>query len=594
MAGSFEYLNNTFGASEMTWGPGGMGIPGGARTFLASERFAELDRREAYYACTQHDHKSYDFDGRMVQAGKGIWSQPLLTGDQVPWYVPMRQRRPSHPYRLSRVITGAFTNLLFGSHRFPTFRSNDARTQDFTQAVVQATRLPQLAIRARNVGGSVGTVGWSWGWSRGKPSIEVHNGKYLFAHSWEDRHELIPRHVSKITMKPKDEYDGEQGKYVRNWYWFRQDWLPDADIVFHESKVNPGEEPIWLPDPERSAIHGDHKCHFVWTQNLPTDDIDGENDYEGLYENFDALDMILSVAMRGVTLNCDPTLVLKMDLDQVMRMGVKKGSDNALTVGTGGDAKYMEMQGSGIMAALETFKQARASVLEVAQCVVADPDKLAASGISSVALKAIYSPMTGKVDILRDQYGAGGTRRVLNDLTESGRAMHNRRVVWFTAEGQPYEVEQYLELPTRIEQVPIVDDDGNQVGEQIIEVEREPGKGQIDESWGPYFLPTPDDQQKSIQSNSMANGGKPVLSQQTAAENVAQSFGIDPAEEWKRIQAEKKADADRQNNMLGDVQGYLGGKVVERDELPDGASTREKLKQLTDEAAPIPVEDAAE
>lgn len=571
-----DYMGSSFGGSGQTWGPGS-GFPGGARTFLSSERYAELDRKQAYFDCTQHDLKTYDFDGRMIPAGKGMWSQPLLTSDQVPWYVPLRARRPSHPYRLARVIVGAFTNMVFGAHRFPSFRSIDPATQDFAQAIVLETRLASLAIKARNIGGSVGTVGWSYGWHQGKPRVEVHNGKYLYVHSWEDRDKHIPRHVSKMFMFARDERDmSKGGVYVRNWYWFRQDWLPDADIVFHEVLVRPGEEPTWIPDPERSSIHGDHKTKFIWTQNLPNDEsIDGDCDYDGLYENFDSIDLLLSVALRGTTLNLDPTLVLGMDIDQVNRMGVKKGSDNALVVGVGGTASYMEMNGSGITAGLGLFKEARANALEVAQCVVADPDKLAAAGISAVAMKAIYSSMTGKCDIYRDQYGSSGAGRVVSELVESGRTMNGRRVVLFTGDGEPYEAEQFIDLPPRIEKVPVIDEDGFQVGEHVVEIERDPGRGQLTPEWGPYFIPTPDDHQKAVTTASVAAGGKQTMSQQSAAEYVSNQFGRDPEEEWKRIQSEEKLASERRAAVVGGGDpGFMGGEVESLDELPPGAAPR--------------------
>ena len=45
------------------------------------------------------------------------------------------------------------------------------------------------------------------------------------------------------------------------------------------------------------------------------------------------LDTLVSVVMKGATLNLDPTLVLKMDPELVSRKGVLKGSEHALVVG---------------------------------------------------------------------------------------------------------------------------------------------------------------------------------------------------------------------------------------------------------------------
>ena len=63
------------------------------RNLLDSERFRELDRRQSYYDCTQHDYKRFDFDGRMVQSSGGISAtQPLMSAEKAAWYVPLRRR----------------------------------------------------------------------------------------------------------------------------------------------------------------------------------------------------------------------------------------------------------------------------------------------------------------------------------------------------------------------------------------------------------------------------------------------------------------------------------------------------------------------
>ena len=126
---------------------------------------------------------------------------------------------------------------------------------------------------------------------------------------------------------------------------------------------------------------------------------------------------MLSVILRGGVLNLDPTLVLSMDRMEIQTMGLRKGSDNALIVGKDGDAKYLELSGMSIEAGLKLFNSKRGSVLETTQCVFPDPDKMAAQGTSSVAMKVVYTPMLGKVDIYRDQYG-GGLKRLLDPMVE--------------------------------------------------------------------------------------------------------------------------------------------------------------------------------
>lgn len=571
---------SSFGAEQTTFGNGFRG-----RTILDSERYRDLDRRQSYYDCTQHDHKRFDFDGRIVSTGQGA-TQPLLSGEKASWYVPLKMRRPASPYRLGKIVVDSFTNLLFGEQRFPAFRvDGDEDTQDFIQAIVKASSLPVKMIRARGLGGAMGTVGLSWCFLNGKPRIEVHNSKNLFVHAWEDREQLIPEHVSEVYLFHKDEWDGQKKRFVRNFYWYRRDWTQNADILFKEVLYRPGQDPYWEPLMDRSVEHNDKLAHFVWIQNLPTDQEDGAPDYDGLFESFDMIDLIYSVITRGAVLNLDPTLKLKMDIDLVQRMGVKKGSDNALVVGEQGDAEYMEMSGTSIEAGLKLFDSMRRAALETAQCIVPDPSEVAAEGVSSVAIKAMFAPMLGKADILREQYG-GGMVRILDPIVVVSRKASDSRIIVYDKEGNSEEGQLFIDLPKKVDKEPILDADGKPTGEtKITRTDRMPGEGgDIDPRWPQYFPPTPDDQAKVATTLQLATGGKPFLSKQSAVEGFAAAFGIQPDEEWDRVQAQHDDEEQKTADMFADADGGMGGKVTHTKELPDGA----KLKRTAGGAPPVP------
>ena len=163
---------------------------------------------------------------------------------------------------------------------------------------------------------------------------------------------------------------------------------------------------------DKSVIHKDDDTHFVWVQNLPSDEQDGVPDCEGLYESLDEIDVLLSVMLRGAKLNLDPTLVIKDDKLFVQRMGIKKGSENAIVVDKeGGDAKYLELTGSSIEAGIKLFNEHRRTILEVAECVIPDPDTIAAQGQSAAAQKMVFSRMLSKGGILQEQYGTSSACR---------------------------------------------------------------------------------------------------------------------------------------------------------------------------------------
>lgn len=534
-----------------------------------SQRFMELDRKESYFACTQHNHKTFDFDGRMV--AHGSISNPLLSTEQISHFVPLRQRRPSAPYRIAKKIVRAFTNLLFSERRAPTIGvEGDKISQDFIQCIVDEGDLMGKMIRARDLGGATGSVGLSWCFHQGSPRFNVHNSKHIFVNKWADRDELIPEHVIEMYRFSRDEWNPQARKVEKMWYWFRRDWLPDFDLVYQEIPVSgqQSNEPDWIVDEQKSVAHGDGISHFEWIQNLPTDDVDGEADYDGLYDNFDTIDLLNSVIARGGVLNLDPTLVLNVDAEMVARRGIRKGSDNALILDPQEKASYLEVAGASITAGLTLFDSLRKQVLEIAECILPDPDTLAAQGTSSVALKVIYSAMTAKCDILRKQYGRGMTR-MLNNMYQVSKKRWKQRVIVLDDQGEPMEGEEVLMLPPRIEKIPKLNDLGELTGEEeSIPVEREPGNGgKITMVWGPYFKPTPADQQTII-TTAQSAVQKPVISHRSAVAQAAQAFDLNPDDEYKLVKLDQ---AEAESKMAGMFPGDAAGTVSDKDELPDGA-----------------------
>jgi len=575
-------MNNVVAINRGGFGGSESGQDFRPRTILHGDRFRDLDYREAYYLCAQHDSKIYDFDGRIVSGPRSV--QPLISAEKSPIYIPLKMRRPAAPVRMGKIIVDSFTNLLFGENRFPNIRiEGDDTTQDFAQTLSRVGRLPMQMIRARNLGGSVGTVGLSWCFHEGVPRFEVHNAKNLYVHSWVDRALLLPKHVTEVYMFFKVKWDGKG--FNKQYYWFRRDWTPDGDFVFEDVLFEKDKDPFWAIDEEKSNRHEDGIVHFEWIQNTPTDEIDGLPDYDGLYDQFDQLDILNSVVTRGAILNLDPTLKLKMDADMVKRLGVRKGSDNALVVGKDGDAEYMELAGTSIEAGTKLLESIRRSILETAQCIVPDPSEVAAQGVSSVAIKTMFAPMISKADIFREQYAAAMTRALENMIQVAKSRMERPllRPVIDEASGEPLvdamtgeplmeQVSFVLRIPPRIEEVPqkttdpttgleidAVDSDGNPLVTSV-KIPRMPGEGgEIALNWPPYFAPTYDDQAKVVTSMSLACGARAFLSLETATEIAATAFGIDPAQEKKRMEADAGAAAASTAAMFPPTGGGHGG-----------------------------------
>ena len=577
------FVPSSFGAALTTSGP-----EFSAKAFAQSERVKMLEYREQFYKCTQHDWKVWNFNGQMIRPGPPT-SQPMLSAMPSPQYVPLEMRRPLSPYRIAKVIVSSFTGLLFGYGHWPVIATNDPVAQDFATAIATESNLESVMIRARNLGGSVGTVGLSWKFVDGSPRVTPHNGKHLHVHSWADRDALIPEHVTEIYRYPRDEYDRDKKQVVRRYYWFRRDWTPTADVQFLE--VEDGkDDPVWTIDESRSFEHNDCYCHFVWVQNLPEDDAtssDGSSDYPDLYENFNSIDTLNSVTVRGANLNLDPTLKLKMDPQVVSRFGVSKGSDNALVVGKDGDASYMELSGSSMAAGVQLFNNQRSMILEIAQCVIPDPNTITAAGTSSVALKIVFGPMLAKCSLMRTQYGKA-IGSLLTQMIDSAKSRYESNEVEVDFEPDPdgnlrevsRPIRYFLKLPPRIEKEQVVDPHtGLPTGEEtIVEVDRSPGKGgPVRVEWGDFFASTAADDQATVQTISTATGGKPVISRRSAVAVVARHFGLDPDREYDDILIEDRAAHQAEAAMYPSI----GGEV-----MPDQPADQPMLDPAAEPPAP--------
>jgi hypothetical protein len=409
--------------------------------------------------------------------------------------------------------------------------------------------------------------------------VNVLNTKNLFVHSWDDREELVPRHVTRALLYPRDIWDPERKRFVRAYYWHRRDWTPDVDIVFKSLRYENGVDPAdqWEPDLGKSVQHNDGVCHVVWGQNKPSEDVDGEADYEGQYENFNELDIILSIVLRGAKLNLDPTLVVKADRDLVNRVGLRKGSDNALITDKDGDAKYLELAGTSLKAGLEVFNEYRRTILDACQCVMPDPDKIASAAVSSVALKMLYKPMLAEGEILRGMYGQALARGVEHMIVTARRMSDHTVTVYDEETGEEIEAQPELDMSPRIDAKPVTDEDGRPTGEDEYEfVERHPGEAEdVVPKWPQWFPPTPADISQTTTAVTTAVGvGTSVMSQQTGAEIVAQAYGLDPAEEHRRVQKQAAEAQANTESMFSDATGDAGGRVEHTQQLPGGGQVK--------------------
>jgi hypothetical protein len=274
-----------------------------------SPRQRELDRLWRYYRCTNYEGRKYDWDGR-ENLDHLEHESFAMQGTTPPGYydaggatTPLKFRKPTAPYYLGRVIPDRFTGMLFGRKRRPRVTVDDPKTEDWLLGFAQATRFWSQWIKARTFGGGMGTTCVGFAFRKGRPSVEVHDPRWCFP-EFSDRatHEL--RKLEKRYQYP-DEVKNGDGEWETKWFWYRRVIDAETDTVWPRVPVEGNQEPVWTQYPSNKVTHGFGEVPAVWIQNQPVDDdIDGDPDCHGIYEQIEEIDALWSQAGRGTKANC--------------------------------------------------------------------------------------------------------------------------------------------------------------------------------------------------------------------------------------------------------------------------------------------------
>jgi len=478
--------------------------PGRVGKLSLSPRQQTLDKRWAHYRCEQYAPRRVAWDGSRV-VGSSERDSIALAGYVPPGFyiansetLPIQFRRPTTPYHLCKVIVDRFTSLLFGQKRHPRITvAGDKQTEDFVNAVVEVGRLWPAMMQARTYGGATGTAVVGFKLVSGRPMFEVFDSRWCIP-KFIDRSNLLLGSIEYRHTFKHEVQDRESGEWVEVDFWYRRVIDTKTDTIFEPVRVDPtNPNPSWKI--AATVQHGLGFCPVVWIQNQPGDtEIDGDPDCMGVYELAEAVDRLLSQSERGVLANCDPTVVVTTDA----QMGeIRKGSQNALKLPAGGSAQYMEMSGGGIMQAREQAQLYKDMALEVAQCVLEQPD----GQKTATEVERNFAAMLARADTFREQYGEMGVKRLINMVLVAAVQLTKPRL----ADGKITRFE--IRLPKT--------SDGQT---------QKLGKGpfQADLAWPPYFEPSLNDANMAVQAASGARMAE-LIDDAAATKFIAPFFQLE-------------------------------------------------------------------
>lgn len=522
-----------------------------------TERFQQMDRYEAFAKATQYAHQQVDWWGLSADQTETVSPKVLVAPgfEQPQLGYLVRGKRPTAPYHLAKTIVDRFTGLLLSETRRPEIAvENDPDTEEWLKAVFRQCRFWPTWRMARFVGGAVGTVCVTAHLRKGRFALEVHNGKHLTV-LWKDRRTFTPRGILKQYRYFKEEMvqtDSGERQLKQVQYLYRRVITETEDIVFKPLKIDGATRTndMQVADSVR------HDLGFfpgVWVQNKPVlDDDDGDPDCQGAWQTLDTIDRLLAQMNKGALLNLDPTLVQKIDPRVIdLGGGVMKGSDNAINVGPDGAASYLEMTGTGIRIGMELVDRFRQNVLDMTACVLVDPNTISGAAQSAKAIEFIYAPMLEQADVLRGQYGDLGFLPMCEILIRMAKRVTNQFVK--TADGRAGQL--MVDVPPRVVTIKPGPNApaGAKIVTQVLDRKLGPG-GHIKCMWGPYFSPTEQDRQLSVQTTVAAEAGK-IIDQETAIRSGAEVFGVKDVDQMVTKIRDESDRADQ--NAWGPVGGAM-------------------------------------
>lgn len=503
-------------------------LVGGSVTTGVQYRALELDRRWGFYRCTNYERRSLDWNGRrrpppeLLATGNPIPPGFYDAGDQM---APLESRKPSAPYYLGKVIVNRFTGLLFGARRHPqVVCPDDPKTADWLNGFIEATRFWARMVQARTYGGAMGSCALGLVFKHGKPAVEVHDPR-LCTPEFADREELTLERFEKRYQYKDVLRDPETGQLIEAWFWYRRVIDRETDTTWAKVPVTDGE-PLWRLHRSVVVTHDLGFCPVVWIQNTENaEDIDGDPDCYGCFENIEALDALVAQANRGTLANCDPSLVIATEDE--MDGNLQKGSGQAIKI-TSGSVQYLEIQGSGPRAAWEAAEKLENRILRVARCVL--DDNFAGPARTEKEVDQNYSNMLEQADVLREQYGEKGIKSFFELVLRAARKLSETTV---NRDGPvPAIVRGTIKLPKNKE-----------TGRP-----RELGEGELIElDWPDWYDPSLDDANKAVDAAGKAlNAG--LMDKAHAVRFIASHFNVEDVDQLiKTLEEADKAAEEAAN-----------------------------------------------
>lgn len=557
-----------------------------------TERYKEISRLRKYYESTQYD-------------GRPDWWTGRKSGETIT--VPLRERKPCVIYGLPKSATLQVVRFLLGDGRFPSVNvprkdepeDESEEGESHPEPSYEPDALERLELDEEDAEQLQTWIGRAIEHSRLKQRLRalarrgvalrtavavlsIRDGRYMIdMPSPEDcwakfKNDDPAAEVTRLVWCY--EFDktviGPDKKPIQKRFWFRREWDGENHYAWDDVEKQHGKDPVW--GVAKATPHGLGFCPVVWIRNSVDSagsDLDGQSIYDGLFDQFDALNFAYSQRHRGIFyLGVPQPYETGVEEDDGPEATGRKAGPVGFSQGSGdkpptgaqlpsarrmapdemwsykGDkvnVGLIETTGKAFEVATKHIDDIRSRCCETMGVVLASMSDTTGSRITTGAemsakfLAMAHAPLVALVSELRHCWWADGIEPVLSMMLRMCAVLGGKGILIPGSERLAKLLKPFLSVDV------VEDQDGEAVTVQTWLCPR------LEPLWGRFFEPSALEIQQGVDAANKAVDGD-LISRERATQYVADDFGIeDPAREIEAIEAEKAEALASAHDAMG-------------------------------------------
>jgi hypothetical protein len=356
-----------------------------------------------------YDHLAHDFYQEEV-AGR---------------YIPLLERRPAAQYRVCRYVARWAARKLFAGRHVPKVRGASVEVENEISDMLTGTKIWPTMLEAA-FRGSVGSVAVTFRIENDKVGLKVWRALWC-SPTFDDFGELTNLRIHYTTDAAALAAIGIFGAEPNRPYWFIRDYGLTSEITYKPVRVEDWNPVQGFLDPNGTLeiipeMVVPHNLGFVpgvWIMNpFGCDYPDGAPLWYDSIPDMIEIDYLMSQAARGTRYNCSPQLVT---VGPVRNSNAETGTnpttmlafepahrdgESGEMIGAG-DAKLLEMAGTGAEAAIKLVEVLKRHALEQTGVVQKDPKDMPGP-LSGRAMEYLDEDAHDTAMQWRTTYGEGG------------------------------------------------------------------------------------------------------------------------------------------------------------------------------------------